>query len=51
MKHLVQLVMVVAWIAGIILAKGFWSTLAAVIILPYSWYLVIEKVMILAGWI
>lgn len=34
------------WIAGIIIAKGFWSTLAAVLIFPFipiwSLYLVID---------
>lgn len=34
------------WIAGIVIAKGFWSTLAAVLIFPFipiwSLYLVID---------
>lgn len=31
MKHLVSFVFVVGWIAGIVLAKGFWMTLFACI--------------------
>lgn len=30
------------WIAGIIIAKGFWSTLAAVVIPFWGLYLVID---------
>ena len=31
-----------AWIVGIVLAKAGWSTVFAVIFPPYSWYLVVE---------
>lgn len=55
MKHLVELLGVmllgVTWIAGAVLAKGFWSTAAAVCLPPYAWYLVVERWMQLAGWI
>lgn len=34
---------------GIVLAKGFWSTLVAVIAVPWAWYLAIEHVMKLNG--
>lgn len=44
----ISLFVIIAWIAGIVLAKGFWSTLCA--IFPfYAWYLVIEKAMIING--
>jgi uncharacterized membrane protein len=36
---------VIIWIAGIIIAKGFWSTLFAVFLPPWGWYLVIERAM------
>jgi hypothetical protein len=42
MKELLTLIF---WIAGIVLAKGFWSTFFAVIIPFYSWYIVIEHMM------
>lgn len=42
----IGLLSMVIWIAGIIIAKGFWSTLAAVLIFPFipiwSLYLVID---------
>lgn len=55
MKHLVELIAVVLlgvpWLAGMVLAKGFWSTSAAVCVPPYAWYLVVERGMTMAGWI
>jgi hypothetical protein len=41
----------VPWLAGIVLAKGFWSTTAAVCIPPYAWYLVVERIMIVSGFL
>jgi len=50
MKWIVELLLVVAWIAGLVLAKGFWSTLACII--PFwSFYLVVERLMIVTGFI
>ena len=37
------------WLAGIVLAHGFWSTVAAIWFPPYAWYLVVERAMALAG--
>jgi hypothetical protein len=34
----------VIWIAGIVIAKGFWSTFIAFCIPFWAWYLVIELV-------
>ena len=31
------------WLAGIFLAKGFWSTFFAVIIPPWGLYLLVER--------
>ena len=39
------LIIVIPWIAGIVIAKGFWSTFFACIIPFYSWYLFIERIM------
>ena len=44
MKHLIHFVLIVAWLAGIVLAKGFWSTFFAVIIPLWGYYLVVEKI-------
>ena len=39
-------ILIILWIAGIVIANGFWSTFFAVIIPVYSWYLLIEAVLI-----
>jgi hypothetical protein len=38
------------WVAGVVLAKGFWSTFAAVFLPPWAWYLVVERVGQSLGW-
>lgn len=47
MKYLAQLaasfIVTVGWIAGMVLAQGFWSTSFAIFIPPYAFYLVIER--------
>jgi hypothetical protein len=43
MRHIVGLVMLAAYVVGIVLAKGFWSTFFAVIIPFWSYYLVAER--------
>lgn len=46
----VSIVWILIWIAGIILAKGFWSTTFAVFTGGFwSAYLVLERVMIALG--
>ena len=54
MKHFAELfgavILGASWLAGIVLAKGFWSTVAAVCVPPYAWYLVVERTMIMSGW-
>lgn len=45
MKYIYQLVVVSIWIAGFVIAKGFWSTLFCII--PFwSWYLVIDYIIL-----
>lgn len=55
MKQLIELfsvlIFAITWLAGIVLAKGFWMTLAAVCIPPYGWYLVVERLMQIHGWL
>lgn len=36
---------IIFWIAGIVIAKGFFSTFFAIIMPPYAWYLIVEKLM------
>ena len=45
MNALVSLVGTIAWLAGIVLAKGFWSVTAAILIPFWGWYLVVEEMM------
>jgi len=46
MKHVVKLIWIIIWIAGIVIAKGFWSTTFAIITGGlWSLYLVLEKIM------
>ncbi len=47
---LMQLIIGIGWLMGIVLAKGFWWTILSIFCPCYSWYLVIEKMMILQGW-
>lgn len=55
MKHVVEgiaaLIAGLAWLAGIVLAKGALSTAAAVFFPPWAWYLVVERAMAVAGWL
>ena len=44
MKDFVGFLFVVWWIFGIVLAKGFWLTLTAILFPLYAWYLVAERV-------
>lgn len=39
------------WIGGIVIANGFWSTLFAIFIPLWAWYLVIEKMFMSMGWV
>lgn len=43
-KAIVSLIMSASWLAGIVIAQG-WLKLIAIIFPPYSWYLLIEKLM------
>ena len=45
MKYIYAAFALSVYIAGIVIAKGFWSTLFAIFIPFCSWYLVIEKLL------
>ena len=47
--NIVTLAILAAWIAGVVLAKGFWLTVLAITIPFYAWYLIIEKGMLMTG--
>lgn len=43
MQALVGFIFFVAWMAGIVIAKGFWSTFFAIFMPLWSYYLVVER--------
>lgn len=45
MKSLIGFIMFLIYFTGIVLAKGFWLTFAAVVCPPYAWYLTINMVL------
>lgn len=51
MKHIVQGIFIIFWVAGWVIAQGFWSTFFAFILPPWGYYLVIEAALKAWGWI
>ena len=51
MRSIVQLVCLVTWVYGIVLAKGVLSTIVSVIFPLWAWYLVVEHIVIVNGWL
>lgn len=55
MKHLIDsigaLIFIGAWVAGMVLAQGFFSTVAAIFLPPWGWCLLAERALAVAGWI
>jgi hypothetical protein len=43
MKPLVSLILLLLWVAGVVIAKGFWSVFFAVVFPLWAYYLVIEQ--------
>jgi hypothetical protein len=39
------------WVAGVVIAKGFWWKVLAICIPFYAWYKVVEKIMVVNGWL
>jgi len=46
---LFMLVFIISWVMGVVIAKGFWSTFFTVVFFPYSFYLVVERIMEMYG--
>jgi len=46
MKHLISLILLTAWISGVVFAKGFLSTFVAVIFPLWAYYLTVERLVI-----
>ena len=51
MRSILSTILIVLWVMGLVIAKGFWSTLFAVLVAPWAWYLSVEHIMILNGWL
>ncbi len=49
MNSLNYIIAILAWLAGIVIAKGFVSTFFAIIIPLYSWYLLVERILLVSG--
>jgi hypothetical protein len=53
LKNIVEMQVVlfalITWMAGIVLAKGFWLTLLSCVCPFYGWYLLTEKIMHMNG--
>jgi hypothetical protein len=49
MKKITEFILFMFYLCGLVIAKGFWSTLFAIFIFPYSWYLVLEALLIRMG--
>lgn len=50
MREATYIAIITLWLAGIVLAQGWWKLLA--IFFPfYAWYLVIERIMALMGFL
>lgn len=48
-QSLMTVLAVIAWLAGIVLAKGFWWTTTASVLVVPAWYLVVERSMQMMG--
>lgn len=44
-ETLIYLVMVISWVFGVAIAKGFWPVLIAVLFPPYGWVILAEYVL------
>ena len=49
MKELSSVAVLLVWIMGVVIAKGFWTTFFAVTIPFYAMYLVVERVATMFG--
>jgi hypothetical protein len=47
--NIARIITIPLWVAGVVIAKGFWSTFFALIIPFYAWYLSIEALMVKFG--
>jgi hypothetical protein len=46
MSYVLSFLLLIVWLVGIVIAKGFWSTFFAFILPLWSFYLVVEHIVI-----
>jgi hypothetical protein len=51
MSDFAQFLMLLGWVGGLVIAEGWSQVVLAVLIPPYSWYLVIELWFTTMGWV
>lgn len=51
MNRFAELVALLIWVAGVVLAKGGWSTFFSIIFPPWAYYIVVESALKGLGWI
>ena len=51
MKRIAELMLILLWTAGVVIAKGLLSTLVAICFPPWALYLVVERALLAAGWV
>lgn len=49
LESIAYMLMLMAWIAGIALASGFWERIAAALVFPYAWVLTAEAILRAVG--
>lgn len=48
-EFLVIVTIVIPWLMGVVLAKGYWGTFFSIVFPPYAWYLTTEYLMFGVG--
>ena len=51
MDTFIGFIVSIFWLVGIVLAKGFWVTLAAILCPCFAWYLAVESIMLKFGFL
>ena len=46
-EGILVIIIVIPWLCGIAIAKGFWSILFSIIMPPYAWYLLVERIIVM----
>jgi hypothetical protein len=49
MKYIAEIILIFMWVAGTVLSKGVLSTFFCIVFPPWAWYIFIEKVLIMQG--